>query len=153
MSSSSFSTKPQWIYDVFINFRGGDTRRNFVSHLYYALSNAGVNTFFDEENLLKGMQLEELSRAIEGSQIAIAASSETYTESSWCLSEPTGHFGDALEAAAQKKYSAKDREYGFSRWKIALAKAANFSGWDVKNHRYMYINLYFVVSFLLLYVI
>ncbi|KAH1150560.1 hypothetical protein GLYMA_16G087100v4 [Glycine max] len=164
MSSSSFSTKPQWIYDVFINFRGGDTRRNFVSHLYYALSNAGVNTFFDEENLLKGMQLEELSRAIEGSQIAIVVFSETYTESSWCLSElekivechetygqtivpifydvdpsvvrhPTGHFGDALEAAAQKKYSAKDREYGFSRWKIALAKAANFSGWDVKNHR------------------
>ncbi|XP_027908546.1 TMV resistance protein N-like isoform X3 [Vigna unguiculata] len=163
-SSSSSSSKPQWIYDVFINFRGGDTRRDFVSHLYCALSNAGVNTFFDDENLLKGTPLEELTRAIEASQIAIVVFSETYTESTWCLTElekiidchesygqivvpifhgiepsilrnPKGRFRDALEAAAQKKYSAEHSEYGLSRWKNVLNKAANFSGWDVKNHR------------------
>ncbi|CAJ1949595.1 unnamed protein product [Sphenostylis stenocarpa] len=161
---SSSSSKPQWTYDVFINFRGGDTRRDFVSHLYYALSNAGVNTFFDEENLLKGTPLEELTRAIEGSQIAIVVFSETYSESTWCLTElekiidchesygqivvpifygveasvlrnPRGRFGKALEVAAQKKFSADYREYGLSRWKNALNKASNLSGWDLKNHR------------------
>ncbi|XP_052724519.1 disease resistance protein RUN1 isoform X2 [Vigna angularis] len=162
--SSSSSSQPQWIYDVFINFRGGDTRRDFVSHLYCALSNAGVNTFFDDENLLKGTPLEELTRAIEASQIAIVVFSETYTESTWCLTElqkvidcnesygqivvpifhgvepsilrnPKGRFREALEAAAKKKFSEEHREYGLSRWKNVLKKAANFSGWDVKNHR------------------
>lgn len=164
--SSSSSSQPQWIYDVFINFRGGDTRRDFVSHLYCALSNAGVNTFFDDENLLKGTPLEELTRAIEASQIAIVVFSETYTESTWCLTElqkiidcnesygqivvpifhgvepsilrnPKGRFREALEAAAKKKFSEEHREYGLSRWKNVLKKAANFSGWDVKNHRYI----------------
>jgi len=69
MSSSS---DHQWIYDVFINFRGEDTRNNFVSHLYVALSNEGINTFLDNENLNKGHELgPELLRAIEGSQIAL----------------------------------------------------------------------------------
>ncbi|XP_020238467.1 TMV resistance protein N isoform X1 [Cajanus cajan] len=163
MSSSSSKSRPQWIYDVFINFRGGGTR-NFVSHLYYALLNAGVNTFFDEENLLKGMQLEELMRAIEGSQIAIVVFSETYTESTWCLTElekiiechetcgqlvvpifydvdpsvvrhPIGHFENALKAAAEKKHLPELLEYGLRRWRTALTKAANFSGWDVRNRR------------------
>ncbi|TKY68711.1 Disease resistance protein TAO1 [Spatholobus suberectus] len=158
------NSKPQWIYDVFINFRGEDTRRNFVSHLHYALSKAGVNTFLDEENLLKGMQLEELLRAIEGSQIAIVVFSKTYTESTWCLDElekiskchgtcgqkvvpvfydidpsvvrhQKGDFGKALKAAAEKIYLGEDLEHALSRLSSALTKAANFSGWDVRNYR------------------
>ncbi|RZC19785.1 TMV resistance protein N [Glycine soja] len=87
-SSSSFSKpKSQWTYDVFINFRGEDTRRSFVCHLNCALSKAGVKTFLDEENLHKGMKLDELMTAIEGSQIAIVVFSKSYTESTWCLRE------------------------------------------------------------------
>ncbi|KAL3027842.1 hypothetical protein AAZX31_03G079200 [Glycine max] len=87
-SSSSFSKpKSQWTYDVFINFRGEDTRRSFVCHLNCALSKAGVKTFLDEENLHKGMKLDELMTAIEGSQIAIVVFSQSYTESTWCLRE------------------------------------------------------------------
>ncbi|XP_024639689.1 disease resistance protein RUN1 isoform X2 [Medicago truncatula] len=86
MSSSTSKTK--WIYEVFINFRGEDTRSNFVSHLYATLSNAGINTFLDDENLEKGKELgPELLRAIQGSQIIIVVFSKNYVQSSWCLDE------------------------------------------------------------------
>jgi hypothetical protein len=54
MSSSSSSSDHPCTYDMFINFRGEDTRKTFVSHLYAALTNAGVNTFLDNEELRKG---------------------------------------------------------------------------------------------------
>ncbi|CAJ2635001.1 unnamed protein product [Trifolium pratense] len=87
-AASSSSSDPQWIHDVFINFRGEDTRKNIVSHLYAALSNAGINTFLDDENLRRGMELgPELRQAIEGSRISIVVFSKTYTSSTWCLKE------------------------------------------------------------------
>jgi hypothetical protein len=77
-----------WLYDVFISFRGKDTRGNFVSHLYGALSSAGINTFLDDEELRKGEELRpELLRAIQGSRIAIVVFSENYVHSNWCLDE------------------------------------------------------------------
>lgn len=64
---SMSSHSQRWIYEVFINFRGEDTRKNFVSHLYAALSNLGVNTFLDDENLLRDTELrEKLMSAIRG---------------------------------------------------------------------------------------
>jgi len=164
-SSPSFSkSKHQRIHDVFINIRGEDTRRKFVSHLHYALSNAGVNTFFDEASLVKGMQLQELMRAIEGSQIAIVVFSQSYTESTWCLDEleqiikchqtqgqsvlpvfyeidpsdvrhQKGDFGKSLEEAAKKSYSGEQLEQALARWKRVLNKAAGITGWDVRNFR------------------
>lgn len=163
--SSSSSTNPQWIYDVFINFRGEDTRSSFVSHLHAALSNAGINTFVDHQ-VPKGTDLEpELLRAIQGSHIAIVVFSETYVESSWCLNElehimechstygqvvvpifynvdpsvvrhQAGAFGKALKATAKKRYSrGEGMEYVLSCWRSALTLATNFSGWDVRNCR------------------
>jgi len=85
MSSSSDHT---WMYDVFISFRGKDTRYNFVSHLYAALSNAGIHTFLDEKRLKKGGELRpQLLGAIKGSRISIVVISVNYAESSWCLNE------------------------------------------------------------------
>ncbi|CAK8560217.1 unnamed protein product [Lathyrus sativus] len=129
MSSSSGHPR---IYDVFINFRGEDTRKSFVSYLHAALSNAGINTFLDDKNLQKGKKLgPELKRAIEGSQISIVVLSVKYANSSWCLNEllhimkchkingqlvlpvfyeidpsvvrwQTGDFGDALKFSAKR---------------------------------------------------
>ncbi|XP_020205483.1 TMV resistance protein N [Cajanus cajan] len=163
-SCSLFSkSKPQRTYDVFINFRGEDTRRKFVSHLHHGLStNAGVKTFWDEESLAKGTPLGELMRAIEGSQIALVVFSQTYTQSRWCLRElekiiechknygqivlpvfyhvdpsdvshQNGDFGEALKATAQKTVS-EDGD-AFLRWSHALNEAAEFCGWDVRNYR------------------
>ncbi|KEH15880.1 disease resistance protein (TIR-NBS-LRR class) [Medicago truncatula] len=88
-SSSTFNLNShQWIYDVFINFRGEDTRKSLVSHLYAALLNAGINTFLDDEKLKKGWEVKpELLRAIHGSQICLVVFSQHYTQSSWCLVE------------------------------------------------------------------
>ncbi|KAK2406112.1 hypothetical protein P8452_68477 [Trifolium repens] len=133
-SSSSSSTNPQYLHDVFINFRGEDTRRTFVSHLYAVLSNAGINTFLDNEKLEKGEEIgHELLQAIEVSHISIIVFSKSYAESSWCLNEldkimecrrtksqvvlpvfydidpsvvrhQKGEFGKALEVSAKSRY-------------------------------------------------
>ncbi|CAJ2635031.1 unnamed protein product [Trifolium pratense] len=83
-----FKSDHPWIYDVFISFRGEDTRANFVSHLYAALSNAGIYTFLDDKKLKKGKKLgTQLKKAIEGSRICIIVLSPKYAGSSWCLDE------------------------------------------------------------------
>jgi len=77
-----------WMYDVFISFRGNDTRNNFVSHLYATLIHSGIRTFIDNEELRKGKELgPELERAIEGSTISIVVLSQYYADSKWCLNE------------------------------------------------------------------
>lgn len=156
------SSRSDHIHDVFINFRGEDTRMNFVSHLYAALSNAGLNTFLDETDFPKGMDLRVgLLETIARSLVCIVVFSRNYTESSWCLDEleaiidchkfhghivlpifyhvvpsqvrhQTGDFGNVLKAFAQKR---SWDEYMMSRWNTALTAATNFSGWDVSNTR------------------
>ncbi|GAU37322.1 hypothetical protein TSUD_354790 [Trifolium subterraneum] len=94
MDSSSSSSDSRFIYDVFISFRGQDTRQSFVSHLHAAFSNARINTFVDNKLILKGAELgsellglQKLPRAIEKSRISIVVFSKNYTESIWCLNE------------------------------------------------------------------
>ncbi|XP_042492299.1 toll/interleukin-1 receptor-like protein [Macadamia integrifolia] len=74
-------------YDVFINFRGEDTRNNFVGHLYGALTKLGIHAFIDSKDLQKGDDIGELDAAIRGSKLSIAVFSEKYAESKWCLQE------------------------------------------------------------------
>ncbi|XP_042475935.1 disease resistance protein Roq1-like [Macadamia integrifolia] len=73
-------------YDVFINFRGEDTRNKFVGHLHGALKYRGIHAFIDSKGLWKGDDIGlDLLRAIEGSKLSIAIFSERYAESKWCL--------------------------------------------------------------------
>ncbi|XP_043719685.1 uncharacterized protein LOC122667477 [Telopea speciosissima] len=76
-------------YDVFINFRGEDTRNPFVGHLYSALKDRGLHAFIDSKDLWKGEDIGELLEAIKGSKLSIAVFSERYVESKWCLQELT----------------------------------------------------------------
>ena len=41
-------------YDVFLSFRGPDVRKDFVDHLYNALTSAGIHVFLDSHQLNKG---------------------------------------------------------------------------------------------------
>uniref|UniRef100_A0A7N2R369 TIR domain-containing protein n=1 Tax=Quercus lobata TaxID=97700 RepID=A0A7N2R369_QUELO len=67
-SSSVSSLTPRWKYDVFLSFRGEDTRNNFTDHLYAALQRKGIVTFRDEEGLEKGESISPaLLKAIEES--------------------------------------------------------------------------------------
>lgn len=169
-SSSSSSSSPwynhrRWKHDVFINFRGEDTRKTFISHLYAALTNAGINTYIDGQ-LHKGTELgPQLVQAIQSCRIAILVFSKNYTQSSWCLNEllrvmechrthaqvvvpvfydvdpsvvrhQKGYFGDILRATAERVYlERQDDGEKVSKWRSALTRAADFSGWDVPNCR------------------
>uniref|UniRef100_F6HS39 ADP-ribosyl cyclase/cyclic ADP-ribose hydrolase n=1 Tax=Vitis vinifera TaxID=29760 RepID=F6HS39_VITVI len=68
--ASSSTTSISRNYDVFLSFRGGDTRRNFTDHLYTTLTASGIQTFRDDEELEKGGDIaSDLLRAIEESRL------------------------------------------------------------------------------------
>ncbi|KAF3447683.1 hypothetical protein FNV43_RR08386 [Rhamnella rubrinervis] len=88
-SSSSSASPPAKKFDVFLSFRGEDTRNNFTSHLSLDLRKIGLfNIFKDDYALNKGNDIDsELMQAIEDSQYAVVVLSENYATSSWCLKE------------------------------------------------------------------
>ncbi|KAK9074104.1 hypothetical protein SSX86_006701 [Deinandra increscens subsp. villosa] len=87
-SSSSTHDHNHHIYDVFLSFRGADTRNGFTDHLYNALLDAGFITFLDEEKIETGEPLKpELESAIRSSRASIIVLSKNYASSTWCLEE------------------------------------------------------------------
>ncbi|KAF8084600.1 hypothetical protein N665_0710s0008 [Sinapis alba] len=73
-------------HQVFINFRGDELRKNFISHLVEALQRNEINFFTDKQEK-KGEDLSNLFNRIQESKIALAVFSKRYTESRWCLDE------------------------------------------------------------------
>jgi len=74
--------------EVFLSFRGEDTRASFTSHLYASLQNAGINVFRDDDSLQRGDHIStSLLRSIEESEVSIIVFSRNYAESGWCLEE------------------------------------------------------------------
>ncbi|MFS7978793.1 putative TIR domain-containing protein [Helianthus anomalus] len=60
------TSQPCFSYDVFLSFRGEDTRKTFTDHLYAALKQAGIRTFRDDDAMDRGRRLEpELKKAIQ----------------------------------------------------------------------------------------
>ncbi|XP_057441233.1 disease resistance protein RUN1-like [Lotus japonicus] len=75
-------------YQIFISFRGGDTRHSFTGFLYDALCREGFKTFMDDGELECGDQISQtLINAIEASRLSIIVLSENYAKSAWCLDE------------------------------------------------------------------
>uniref|UniRef100_A0A5B7B440 ADP-ribosyl cyclase/cyclic ADP-ribose hydrolase n=1 Tax=Davidia involucrata TaxID=16924 RepID=A0A5B7B440_DAVIN len=150
MSSSPFQIS-RWTYDVFLSFRGEDTRKNFVDHLYAALQQKGFYTFKDDEKLERGKAISpELLKAIEESRFAIVVFSKNYAFSSWCLDElvkilqcknmtvlpvfydvdpsevrkQTGSLGEAFD---KHEVVLKEEMEKVQKWRAALSQAANIS--------------------------
>ena len=161
-ASSSFpsSTTERWKYDVFLSFRGEDTRNNFMDHLFTALTKKGINTFKDDEKLEKGKSISlELLKAIEESRFAIVILSKDYTSSTWCLDElaniiackkdikmailPVFHYVDPsdvrkqMETLAQAfvKHEEKEEKTRVDKWRDALRQVGNLAGWHLKDTR------------------
>ncbi|XP_034679886.1 disease resistance protein RPV1-like [Vitis riparia] len=158
---SSSSSNFKWRYDVFLSFRGEDTRKNFISHLYLALDNANIKTFKDDEELRKGEEIApELLKAIEESRIAIIVFSKTYAHSKWCLDElvkimeckeekgqivlPIFYHVQPCEVRNQygtygeefKKHESKadkEKKKKIEKWRTALRKAGDLSGFNLKD--------------------
>ncbi|XP_059454759.1 TMV resistance protein N-like [Corylus avellana] len=157
VASSSSSTR-WWTYDVFLSFRGEDTRDNFTAHLYHALRMKGINAFIDDDELKRGEEISQaLLKAIEVSRISIVVFSQTYASSKWCLDElmkivetvgqtvlPVFYKVDPSdvrhqknsygEALAKHKERFNDDEK-VEKWKSTLTQVANLSGWHSKNYR------------------
>ena len=157
-SSSSITPRRRYKYDVFVSFRGLDTRKNFTSHLYAALERSGLTTFRDDENLERGASISpELLRAIEESRFAVVILSSGYASSSWCLTElakivecmdqekltvlPVFYDVDpsdvrklkgTFEDAAFAKH-LKDNSGNIQKWKDAVTQVAGISGWDLRD--------------------
>ena len=155
-ASSSFT--PQFVYDVFLSFRGKDTRYNLTSHLYQALCDKGFNTFIDND-LQRGEEISmELFKAIELSMISIVVFSENYASSSWFLNKlvkilecknngqlvlPVFYKLDPSEIRKQKeefgvaltqhKENLNDNMEKVQRWRIALTKATSLSVFHYKE--------------------
>ncbi|KAL6656781.1 hypothetical protein ACP70R_004561 [Stipagrostis hirtigluma subsp. patula] len=78
-------------YDVFINHRGADTKRNVARLLYdrlQQLTGGGVRSFLDNMSMRPGDRLEErLDAAIRECRVGVAIFSPRYFESDFCLRE------------------------------------------------------------------
>lgn len=76
------------MYEVFLSFRGEDTRASFTSHLHASLLNAGITVFRDDDSLRRGDHISTaLLQAIEESQISIVVFSRNYADSRSCMEE------------------------------------------------------------------
>ncbi|KAJ6951285.1 TMV resistance protein N [Populus alba x Populus x berolinensis] len=159
-SSSSSSSRHRWNYDVFLSFRGEDTRKNFTDHLYTALIQAGIHTFRDDNELPRGEKISpQLVKAIEGSRISIVVFSKHYASSRWCLDElvkilecrqkieqvvlpifydtepsdvrkQTGSYAKAFDEHEERFKKEMEK---VSKWRAALAEAGNLSGYGLNN--------------------
>nr|XP_034909747.1 disease resistance protein RUN1-like [Populus alba] len=155
----SSRSRPEGAYDVFLSFRGKDTRKTFVDHLYTALVQVGIHTFRDDEELRRGEEISEhLLEAIRESKISIVVFSKTYASSSWCLKElveilkcqrkKTGQIvlpifyhidpsnvryqsGSFVEAF--NKHEERFEEKVVKEWRKALKDAGNLSGWNLND--------------------
>ncbi|TYG96426.1 hypothetical protein ES288_A11G349700v1 [Gossypium darwinii] len=156
-TSSPISRKK---YDVFMSFRGEDTRKNFTGHLYDALKSSGIVTFRDDPKLEAGEEIApELSKAIQQSWCSVIIFSKTYAFSGWCLEElaeivqqknADGHkvfpiFYDVdpsdlrnqkekvEEAFAKHEERYKEDKDKIQKWRNALTEVAKIKGWHLHN--------------------
>ena len=159
-SSSSSTSGCNYEYEVFLSFRGAETRKTFTDHLYTALNQKSIYTFRDDEQLERGTFInEELSKAIKKSRFAIVILSNDYASSRWCLTElaeivecmemkkltvlPVFHYVDASDVRNQKgtfaeafvKHEERFKETiaDVEKWRFALTKVANLAGWDLRD--------------------
>ncbi|KAK7314156.1 hypothetical protein VNO77_39368 [Canavalia gladiata] len=150
----------EWTYDVFLSFRGEDTRHGFTGNLYNSLRQRGIHAFIDDEGLRRGEEITPaLLKAIQESRIAIVVFSKNYASSAYCLDElvkileclkmggrlfwpvfydvepslvrcQTGTYGEAL---AKREERFQDDNSKVQKWRKALHEAANLSGWHFQQ--------------------
>ena len=153
----SSSSTARHMYDVFLSFRGEDTRYNFTSHLYEGLCDKGFKTFIDDVDLQKGEAIAtELPKEIELSMISIVVFFENYASSTWCLKElvkilECKNFGQLVlpvfykvnpsEVCKQEgkfqialtKHEEKENRDKVQSWREALTKATDLAGFSYKD--------------------
>ncbi|KAF8029100.1 hypothetical protein BT93_E1694 [Corymbia citriodora subsp. variegata] len=145
-------------YEVFLSFRGPDTRATFTDSLYHTLLDKGISVFIDKQGIDVGEEIgPEIFQAIDDSKICIPIFSRDYASSSWCLRElehmmqrrktnelevmpifydvepsdvklETRVYADAL-TLHKKKRGAEIVQC----WEEALKEVTRIKGWDAKS--------------------
>ncbi|KAM3324129.1 disease resistance protein Roq1 isoform X1 [Capsicum chacoense] len=160
MASTCLSSTKSWKNDVFLSFRGEDTRKTFVGHLYYALNQKGIHTFKDDVRLERGKSISpELVKAIEQSRFAIVVFSKNYASSSWCLdelgkimeckkelgltvipifydvdpSDVSKQSGSFAESFGRHEENLKEDVEKVQCWRDAFRQAGKIAGYDLPN--------------------
>ncbi|KAL4331120.1 hypothetical protein AHAS_Ahas13G0468300 [Arachis hypogaea] len=132
LGSSSSSPPPAMKHDVFISFRGKDTRDGFTSHLCTALRKRHIETYMDDR-LVRGEEISPApEKAIEESTIYVIVFSQGYASSRWCLDELTKIMDCKHRFGREHQQRYEDKVQG---WRSALYQAANLSGWDSRAFR------------------
>ncbi|KAL5555281.1 hypothetical protein UlMin_037517 [Ulmus minor] len=162
-SSSSSPNDSRKKYDVFLNFRGEDTRKTFLGHLRAALSySKGIETFVDDDQIESGKYISsQLLEAIEDSTCSIIIFSENYASSTWCLDElvkildcmknkgqvvlPVFYHVDPSDvrkqtgtfgvAFAKHEENLREDLERVESWRNALTKITGVAGLDLRNYR------------------
>ncbi|KAI6681578.1 hypothetical protein NL676_035459 [Syzygium grande] len=144
--------------DVFLSFRGPDTRDTFTDCLYRTMVGQGIVAYRDSEDLHAGDRIDDLLTAVGDSKICIPVLSRGYASSAWCLrelaratelNESTGKpeilpiFFDVTpsDVKLKTKLYVEDldkidlRPGGESRerWEAALRKVGEIKGWKVQG--------------------
>lgn len=159
--STSSSSTPHQKHEVFLSFRGEDTRYTFTGHLHASLTRLQVNTYIDY-NLQRGEEISSsLLRAIEEAKLSVVVFSKNYGNSKWCLDEllkilecknmrgqivlpifydidPShvrNQTGTYAEAFAKHEKHLQGQMDKVQKWRVALREAANLSGWDCSVNR------------------
>ncbi|KAL3739159.1 hypothetical protein ACJRO7_020543 [Eucalyptus globulus] len=147
-------------YEVFLSFRGPDTRNDITDYLHTSMIDAGIRAYIDDEELRIGEEISgQLLQAIEQSKISIPIFSKGYADSTWCLRElvkmveskntrrhkimpifynvapsevkyQTDHYGNAIVSHANKKRFDDDT---IDNWKAALNEVGALKGWDFQS--------------------
>ncbi|KAF3449356.1 hypothetical protein FNV43_RR10084 [Rhamnella rubrinervis] len=159
-SSSSHPPPPLDKHDVFISFRGGDTRYTFTSFLYEELRRNQIKAYMDVREFETGDKISPaLEKAIKESKISVIIFSENYASSTWCLNElvlilkcmekngqtvlPVFYLIDAFIVRDQtKSYAVAFEEHKKSfndtqlnKWRKALKDATYLHGLNSKEYR------------------
>ena len=144
------------IYDVFVSFRGEDTRYNFTDRLYQALNDKGLTPFIDDDDLTRGEKISDaVYKGCKSSRTSIIILSTNYAASRWCLDElamilkfrendhlvlPVFYGVNPSEVRKQEgnfgstfiKFSERFDKERVQTWKTALTEVANLSGWQLE---------------------
>ncbi|KAH9782068.1 ADP-ribosyl cyclase/cyclic ADP-ribose hydrolase [Citrus sinensis] len=159
ITSAIFSTNAAYVVDrgVPTAIPSEDTRDNFTSHLYSALSQKSIETFINRGDEIS----QSLVDAIEASAISLIIFSEGYASSRWFFDKlvkilqckrvygqivlpvfygvdpapvkwPTGSYGDSFLKLEER---FKENSEKLQTWRNALKEVAGLSGFHSQNIR------------------
>ena len=151
VSSAAGDFRLRW--DVFLSFRGTDTRNSFTKNLYDSLQSRGIRAFRDDDGLDRGDEIApSLLEAIDDSAASIIVLSQNYASSHWCLEElakicdcgrlilPVFYQVDPSDVRKQKGPFEKHFELHKTRfgekvlkWREAMKKVGGIAGFVYRN--------------------